>query len=344
MARNAQLARTWALLSHLDGNPAGVTIGELARALSVSVRTAYRDLASLEEAGFPLYSERAAREVQWRFVDGYRFARQMPFSLDDLLALSLAQDLSRPLAGSWLGQALAELVRRARATLSPEAAGLLEEARSGVAGRVTASRDYAAHAATLRTLGTAIRDKRRVRMLYDSRSSRGLAPRVLAPYALVSQDGAVYVVGLDGRRAAVRTFAVHRIRALELTDEPFERPLDFSPERYLASAFRIVNGEGRHRVRIRLAAEVAPYVADRVWHPSQRRLALPDGSVELAFELGALEEITTWVLGLGGAAVVIEPAALVDAVRAGAARLAAGHGAAKMAPAGAVAAKKRRQA
>ena len=55
------------------------------------------------------------------------------------------------------------------------------------------------------------------------------------------------------------------------------------------------------RVRIRFAERFALHVEERVWHPSQKLEPLPDGGVELALEVGGLDELQSWVLSFGTA-------------------------------------------
>lgn len=326
MPRQDQLRRTWRLLALLDTHREGLTVAELAQQLGVSVRTVYRDLESLQESDFPLYSERTAREVQWRFVDGYRFSRQLPFSGEEVVALELSRDALRPLEGTWAGDVLQELLRKIRSSLSPEARAYLDATRSAVSARVFAARSYAGHSQVLRTLTDSVRERFRVRMIYDSRSSRRTMRRV-DPYALFLQDGGLFLVGNDERRREIRTFAVHRIRAIERTGERFRRPADFELERYLSSSFRIMRGDAPQEVRVRLSREVAPFAADRRWHASQERIDLPDGAAELRFRVSALEEIRTWVLGFAGDAEAIAPLELREQVRVAAERLLRAHGA-----------------
>ena len=68
-ARNRTIVRTWTVL-HLIGERSR-TIAELAADLSVTKRTVRRDLDALEEAGFPLYTDRHADgRVRWHLMPG----------------------------------------------------------------------------------------------------------------------------------------------------------------------------------------------------------------------------------------------------------------------------------
>ena len=70
MPRNQEVIRQWKVLHALESSRHGVTIAALAADLDVTTRTIRRDLAALQEAGFPLFDERDEDgRVHWR-LDG----------------------------------------------------------------------------------------------------------------------------------------------------------------------------------------------------------------------------------------------------------------------------------
>lgn len=99
------------------------------------------------------------------------------------------------------------------------------------------------------------------------------------------------------------------MRAVEVTEEPFTVHPSFDPKRWEAEAFGIV-WERPRTVVLRFRADQAPYVRERLWHPSQRLRDLRDGRVELTIRAGGRYEITRWILGWGDAVEVVKPAAL----------------------------------
>jgi len=80
--RNQEVIRQWKVLHALESSRHGASIDALADELDVTTRTIRRDLAALQEAGFPLYDERDAlyREVADHVIESdrdevMRFAR-----------------------------------------------------------------------------------------------------------------------------------------------------------------------------------------------------------------------------------------------------------------------------
>lgn len=52
--RGTQVVRQWRIIRLLINAPDGLTVPEIAEAINARLRTTYRDIAALDEAGFPL--------------------------------------------------------------------------------------------------------------------------------------------------------------------------------------------------------------------------------------------------------------------------------------------------
>ena len=100
-----------------------------------------------------------------------------------------------------------------------------------------------------------------------------------------------------------------------LRQDRFKVPADFDVHRFFDGAFGLHHGRGdRIKVVVDFDEDVRPLLAGRQWHDSQKITAGPEGKVRLQLEVSDLTEVTTWVLGWGHRAVVIEPKALREAV------------------------------
>jgi hypothetical protein len=62
---------------------------------------------------------------------------------------------------------------------------------------------------------------------------------------------------------------------------------------------------------LRFRREVAPYIREREWHPSQELRALRGGGVELTFTCGEYFEVTSWVASWRHYVEVLKPDSLV---------------------------------
>jgi predicted DNA-binding transcriptional regulator YafY len=310
--RGDQLARQWQLIQRLAKSRAGVALDDLAADLEVVRRTVYRDLDALMLAGFPVVSEKRDGRVFYRFLDTFRLG-DVPFTPDEILALAFGEDLLRVLEGTVFHDSIRSALAKIRAGLGPELADYL--ARLGAAFRVLPGphKSYAHLRETIRTLNDAVLAQRSVRIRYRTGRTGAVSSRTLDPYRVWYRSGGLYVVGHDHKSRELRTFAVDRMTAIRATDDHFAVAADFDFDRYVGSAFGVI-AEPATRVRILFDARWANYIAERTWHPSQKLTPQEGGCVELAMEVGGIDELRTWILSFGDGALVLEPTALRDAV------------------------------
>ncbi len=311
--RGDQLARQWQLIQHLGRSRAGVGLDELARELDCVRRTVYRDLDALMYAGFPVVSEKRDGHVFYRFLDSFRLG-DVPFTADEILALAFGEDLLRSLEGTVFHDSIRSAMAKIRAGLGPELAAYLE--RLGETFKVLPGphKRYVEARETIQVLNDSVLARRRVRMRYHTGRTGAESDRELDPYRMWYRGGGLYVIGHDHQSGEIRTFAVERIRRIELADGSFELPDSFDFDAYTASSFGVI-AEPATAVRIRFDARWATYVGEHSWHPSQKLGPLPDGRLELRMEVGGIDELRSWVLSFGSGAEVIEPEALRVDVR-----------------------------
>jgi predicted DNA-binding transcriptional regulator YafY len=306
--RGDQLSRQWRLIQLLARARYGIGAEALASELEITRRTVYRDLDALMFAGFPITSEKRDGRVFYRVVDGFKLG-DTPFTPDELLALGFSEDLLRSLEGTVFHDSIQSALAKIRASLGPELAGFLARLRESFRVLPGPHKNYADLADVIRTLNEAVLARRTVRMKYTTARTGETAAREFDPYRVWYRSGGLYAIGHDHKSGELRTFAIDRIKAPELTTQRFEVPDDFDFEARAASAFGVVIEPPEH-VRIRFGARRSLYVREHDWHPSQKIARLGDGEIELTMEVGPGDELASWVLSFGADAEVLEPAAL----------------------------------
>ncbi|GAB1487950.1 WYL domain-containing protein [Opitutaceae bacterium] len=170
--------------------------------------------------------------------------------------------------------------------------------------------------AVFNTLSTAVLKLQVVEFAYKKSGQTRATRRRVRPYHLAHRENLWYLIALDEERGALRTFALPRIAETRVTGDTFAKPEEFSPEKFFASALGVLGGEGDYQVVIRFTAAAADHVREREWHESQALRDLPDGGLELTLRLGALAEVSRWILGWGDSAEVIAPPELRTHLRA----------------------------
>ncbi|MBI4736070.1 MAG: transcriptional regulator [candidate division NC10 bacterium] len=313
MARGDQLIRQWRLL-HLLSATGGRSVEDLMREVKCSRRTVWRDLAVLQEAGFPLAMDQDGCESRYRLIEGPRGTPPVPFTLSELMSLHLGRHLLVPLRGTPVGDAIHSALEKISASLGPVARAFLDGLDQSLSARAVQTKDSSRAVETLRLLQQAVHDRRTVEAEYHSFGRDAVTTRRLDPVHLWYQQGGIYLAAYCHTRRQVLTFALERFRQVRITGDSFQSPPEFNLDRYLEGSFGLFRGEPV-RVALRFSRQVARYVAERQWHPSQSLAPLLTGELEMTLRVPLGAELRRWILGYGKDVEVLEPKALREDIR-----------------------------
>ncbi|MFC6331940.1 helix-turn-helix transcriptional regulator [Paenibacillus septentrionalis] len=195
-----------------------ITATELADKFEVSVRTIYRDIEIINQAGIPVVSFSGA-DGGFELMNGFFLTRQH-FSVDEL---SVIYTLLKAMEGE-MGGAVAPVMRKLT-SLHP---GLVnEENREAVILGFRTSNDVRE---VVQELFQAIRQSRVVKLTYTSASGTE-TKRSVEPMNLLWEKGIWYLEGYCRLRRARRYFRVSQITQLDVSDESFvSRNIPDEPE------------------------------------------------------------------------------------------------------------------
>lgn len=310
--RGRQVVRQLTLLRALDSARRGLTVAELHELVAdgCTLRTVYRDLDHLSQAGFPL-EEVAGR---WSLIRASNGAALQAFALrqDEALALMLSGDLLEPLQAGGVGATHAQLRRRLLAALTPEGRQLVAEQRSSLLATHAASVDLEQAGPVLNEIDEALACEQCLQITYAA-PKKPVSERLVEPHLFWVFAGRPYLVAYCRTSGEFRSFALQRIRAAKMVDEVFERRQDFDSAQFVARGFGVLHGE-QHDFVVEFSAEVAHLARERRWHSSQAVEERADGSAVLRMRAAGLAEVAAWIASFGGKVRAVEPEVLRAAV------------------------------
>jgi len=324
--RGRQLLRILKLIKLFEHSRYGLTVKELCREMEVQRRTLYRDLGMIEDANYRFVKEGGGRGApkKWRFPPGMRKAPDKPYTESELLSLYFCMNLLQPFRGTPLRDGVESIVAKIEATFPEEEREYLGDLVFTHVAKMTPSKDYRRHAATVSALSRACLEHKKVEVTYRASDDQAKS-YPFSPYCIAYFGGELYTIGWSDPRKAVRTLRVDRILSIRPTNATFERPKDFDPEDYLGRSFGMYSEGEQAQVKIEFAKEAARSVLEREWHPTQRVETRPGGKVLLRMTVQGLSEVARWVLSHAPYARAIEPKELREMVADHAARAAASH-------------------
>lgn len=258
------------------------------------MRTIYRDVQTLGEAGIPVYAERRAgrrrghsADVSAEQIDGQRRRKA---------------GYARRFAG-------ARFHRRIRPGDAGQTERFFRQQADGLGAHRLLRIGAAARDGLIPALKAAILNLQR--LTFDYYNSSGVcAPREVCPIRLWFKSSAWYLLAYCMQKRALRTFKLTRIKRLcaipgEFPDEALAcaqiEPTDIQPDTPPV------------RFTLRIDASMAFRVYDDFEEEQLTRMKSGDFLVQAAFMPG--EWLISFILSYGAHAKVVEPKALADAVR-----------------------------
>lgn len=222
MSRRAD--RLFRLVAELRGRRLAVTAAELGRALEVSPRTIYRDIADLIASGVPIDGEAG---VGYRLDPGFDLP-PVQLTRDEALALLVGGRMVEAFTDDELGAAAARAASKIRAILDEPTQARLDRQPYRVPKLGSGAELRARHLVIRRAT------EARHKLALDYSDETG-APsrRVIWPLGLVQWPGRWVLLAWCELRDDFRSFRFDRIAGMDTLDEIFPDRADRSLAAYL---------------------------------------------------------------------------------------------------------------
>ncbi|PAW64880.1 MAG: hypothetical protein B9S34_11895 [Opitutia bacterium Tous-C1TDCM] len=303
--------RLVAMVMHLQGRRL-VRAEDMAAHFEVSVRTIYRDISALAEAGVPISGEAG---VGYSLVKSYHLPPVM-LTAEEAAALAVGGEMVRQFTDASVSGPMGAALDKLRAVLPRDRQEHVERLlrQTVVRGWAPGGNTIADPAAEpwLAAVQRAVAQRRVIRFSYCARDKTAAEVRDTEPLGVVFYSGAWYLVAWCRLRGDFRHFRVDRIRQLEVRAESFAARPDFSLTRHLAEQQA---REATYSARVWLAETVLGRARSESYATLVEETRR-DGGAEYALFTYSYEWLARWILSFGSEAEALEPAELRERVRA----------------------------
>jgi predicted DNA-binding transcriptional regulator YafY len=298
-----QMDRRLLILTRLRATRA-VRAADLAEDCGCSVRTVYRDIDALCDAGIPIA---ALAGEGYRLAPGYHLP-PIAFTADEASQLLLGTDLALGLGTTAQRDAAAAAAAKVEAVLGAETEREVERRRE----RVQVAAERREPSPWLPVALQAVLEDRVLRLRYHAFASGQQTEREVEPYQLVFYGDDWHLMAHCRLRNAVRDFRLARVDEAVLSDERFERPAELRSEIQPSGT----PGENRRQeVHVWLSDDVVRWAREDPGFGFRGEEPAESGAV-FVFDCYEPRRLLPWVLGWGGAARVLAPPDFIDRVRA----------------------------
>lgn len=273
---------------------------DLAATFETSVRTIYRDIQALSEAGVAVIGSPGQG---YSLIEGY-FLPPVSFTAEEAVSLLLGTDFIERWFDSRYG-GHAQTSRRKIEAILPEAVGNeASQIRKGFRMYTSAADQLQIHErANLEVIRNAMLGKRKISFHYNKRVAESdgntRSVRTAAPYGLVFMQGWVLVAFCELRQS-IRHFRLSRMTELAALDAEYTLPEDFRLSHYRPPDDRNI------LVKVLIQHETAGRVRDSNSYYLETMEETEDGWLA-TLRVRRPEELLQWLLGFGSGIVVLEP-------------------------------------
>lgn len=229
------------------------TAADMAAHFGLSLRTIYRDMKALAEAGVPVLAEAG---VGYSLMRGYLLP-PVNFTEDEAMALTTGAMLLERAAAPTLSAYMESALQKVRTVLPPARREDLLRLGRAMDATALASDPESAPGADLALIQKALTRRQPLRFDYRGHGKPHAAPREVEPLGLLRYLGRWHLIAWCRLRGALRDFRTDRMHRPVMLDEHFAPREDFDPGAYVR--------EHMPRPELRATVRFHPDAADRVW-------------------------------------------------------------------------------
>src|ERR1700759_4409774 len=294
-----RIDRISAILIHLQSRRV-VKASDIADPFGISLRTVYRDIKTLEEAGIPLIGEAG---VGYSIMDGYRLPPVM-FTREEATAFLTAEKLMERLTDPSSDENYKSAMYKIRSVLRMAEKDYLDnidghievlKSRRGAGGRLDLN--------PLQIILKGIGERQVLSIHYFAMHNQQKSERCIEPVGVFYLDNYWHLIAWCRLREDYRDFRLDRISNISLTGERF-RTQHPNLSEYIQESAKEKNMQA---ITIRVEKKVLQYLNEQKYYNGFVSEKEVDGMMEMTFLTSSLEGFARWYMMFGDRAEIIEP-------------------------------------
>jgi predicted DNA-binding transcriptional regulator YafY len=284
-----------------------VKAADIAERFNISLRTVYRDVRTLEEAGIPLIGEAG---VGYSIMDGYRLPPVM-FTREEATAFLTAEKFVKKLTDTSTSAHHKSAMYKVRAILKTAEKDLLEnmdgniEVFKGHRQLVIADNDH------IQTILNSIACKQILSISYFAHHSQENTTREIEPVGIFYLESYWHLIAFCRLRNDYRDFRIDRIKNLQVSEQKF------TSQHPTLKAYIAQTAKEKHleTVIIKVDKEMYVHLNHQKYYSGFVSEKEIDGQFEMTFLSSSLEGFARWYMMFGDKAEITQPQSLRERVQ-----------------------------
>lgn len=292
--------RITAILIHLQSKKI-VSAQEMADRFDISLRTVYRDVRSLEEAGVPVIGEKG---VGYSIMEGYKLPPVM-FTEEEVISFLMAERVLENYADFRNSELFKGAMFKIKAVLrSAEKTKLAEMEESITVKQPNAQHNYLVND-TVPFLIRCISERKSARIVYASEEKK-TTDREIEPLGLFHEHGGWSTLAYCHVQKGYRSFRTERILELKPTGNAFQRKHPTMKEWFDRQA----PARKPFPVVVDVRAHLARYLQEQKFNYGFVREEPRGQDVRMYFDAPCIEAFSRWYVTYADQASIIRPDSL----------------------------------
>lgn len=290
-----RLDRITAILIQLQSRKI-IKAQDIADRFGISLRTVYRDIGSLEEAGVPIIGEAG---VGYSIMDGYKLPPVM-FSEQEATAMLTAEKLVNKMTDKATAEQYQNAMYKIRAVLRGQEKGMLEDIENVIhvyKHSLLGSPGY------MYEILKSISDKKAVNIQYFASYTEQLSERMVEPVGLYYIGNHWHLVGWCRLRNDYRDFRLDRIQHLKNTDTSFTQE-KMTLKDYMND---YLNRNKLNEVVVTFNKRIAQMITEQKFYHGFMGEEIIGDQIRMTFLAGSLYYFATWLVSFGKEVMIESP-------------------------------------
>jgi len=163
----------------------------------------------------------------------------------------------------------------------------------------------------------AIQNRLQIKFTYQKFWEEELSQRFVEPYALKEFKNRWYLMAKDSKDNNIKSFALDRLTNLEITNQNYQYPANYSIEQSYRYCFGIIspNDEEPQDIILSFDPFQGKYIKTLPLHDTQQVLVDNDEEIKIKLKLCLTHDLLMELLSFGDNMKVIEPKSLADQIK-----------------------------
>ena len=281
---------------------------EIAERFEISLRTVYRDVRSLEEAGVPVVGEAG---LGYWLMEGYRLPPVM-FTKEEATAFLTAEKMVEKLTDPSTQASYKSAMYKVRAVLRTSEKNYLEDIEENIQVHETSFLPKNRHENhNLQDILKSVTEKNVLNIEYFAHHTQEDTSRNIEPIGIYFSGTYWHLIAYCQMRQDYRNFRIDRITNINTTTLSFQKEHQ-SLKTYLS---QISTEEKLDTVIIKIEKSAVKLMGDEKYYRGFVSQKIIDDMVEMTFLTSSITGFARWFLFLGDRAEIISPDILKEKVK-----------------------------